>query len=327
VAFVLGGRLTGGMLRARGREILAVSLAVVGATITVVAGGLMLLGVAAPLALLLAAVATATDPAATQDVVRQTGASGPFTDRLLGVVAIDDAWGLIAFGLILIAAASLDGAPPADAALDAAQEFGGALAVGVVVGLPAAALTGRLRPGEPMQLEALGIVFLCAGLALWVGASFLLAGMLAGALVANLARHHDRPFHEIENLEWPFLVLFFLLAGASLDLAALEHVGLIGAAYIVLRLAARLAGGVLGARLAAMPRAEGAWSGAALTPQAGIAVGMALVAAHRFPDFGDALVTIAVATTVVFELIGPLLTRLALSRTGALPGGEAEVRD
>lgn len=323
VAFVLGGRLTGRALGAQGREIVIVSLAVVTASVLGVTAAMLAIGLPAALALIFGAVATATDPAATQDVVRQAGARGRFADRLLGIVAVDDGWGLIAFGLALLGAGALAGGDGWSVAGLAARELGGAVLVGALVGLPAAALTGRLRPGEPMRLEALGVVFLCAGLALWIEASFLLAGMLAGALVANLARHHERPFHEIEHMEWPFLVLFFLLAGASVDLSRLAQLGPVGLAYLLGRLAGRMAGGLAGARLAGMRGGEGAWTGAALTPQAGVAVGMALVAADRFPAWGETILTVTVASTAAFEILGPLLTRLALVRAGR-GTGEAE---
>ena len=73
-------------------------------------------------------------------------------------------------------------------------------------------LTGRIKPGEPTLIEAVGLVFLCAGLALYFGFSFLLTGMVCGAIIVNLARHHERPFFEIERIEWPFMLLFFVMA-------------------------------------------------------------------------------------------------------------------
>lgn len=186
--------------------------------------------------------------------------------------------------------------------------------IGLAVGLPAAFLTGRLDPGEPMQAEALGVVFLCAGLAIWMEVSFLLAGMTAGALVANLAKHHTRPFHEIEHIEWPFMVLFFVLAGASLNLLSIKEVGLIGVAYLILRFLARLLGGWTGGTLANTPSLHRRWIGLALVPQAGVALGMALVAAHHFPALAKPLMAVTIGTTIIFELFGPILTQMALHR-------------
>jgi Kef-type K+ transport system membrane component KefB len=316
VAFLLGGRLTLSALRSHGKTILAVSLAVVILTASLVGIGLMAIGTPVILALLLAGIATATAPAATQDVVRQARAKGPFTDTLLGIVAVDDAWGLIVFSLLLVLAGAIAGGGVFAILAHCLWELGGALAVGAAVGLPAAFLTGRLKPGEPIQAEALGLVFLCAGLAIWLGVSFLLAGMVAGAIVANLAKHHRRPFHEIEHIEWPFMVFFFVLAGASLDLDRFEVIWGISIAYIVLRTLARVLGGWLGGLLAGASVLHRRWIGLALIPQAGVALGMALVASNHFPDLGETLLAITIGTAIIFEVFGPILTLLALRKVG-----------
>jgi Kef-type K+ transport system membrane component KefB len=182
--------------------------------------------------------------------------------------------------------------------------------------LPAAFLTGRLEPGEPMQAEALVLVFLCAGLAIWLDVSFLLAGMVAGAIVVNLAKHHSRPFHEIERIEWPFIVFFFVLAGASLRLDSLYDIGLIGLAYLVLRTLARVLGGWIGGIAVDAPILHRRWIGLALIPQAGVALGMALVAANHFPQLGETLLAVTVGTTIVFEVAGPYFTQRALQKVG-----------
>ncbi len=291
-------------------------MVVVGMTIVVVAGGLALLGVPVLLSLLLAGIATATDPAATQDVVRQTGASGPFTDTLLGIVAIDDAWGLIVFSLLLIVVDAAIGNGGMTILLRGLWEVGGAVLVGAAIGLPASYLTGRLQEGEPIQAEALGVVFLCAGIAIWLGVSFLLAGIVAGSIVVNLAPHHTRAFHEIEHVEWPFMVLFFILAGATLRLDGLWQIGLIGIAFIGLRGVARVAGGLLGATIVDGTPVTRHWIGVALMPQAGVALGMALIGGNHLPEMKETLLTVAIGSTVVFELLGPLMTQMALRRAG-----------
>ncbi|WP_397543699.1 cation:proton antiporter domain-containing protein [Roseovarius salis] len=316
VAFILGSALTRENLRKHGRAILSVSAMIVLATVGLVALGLWLIGVPAPAALLLGAIATATDPAATQDAIRQSGHEGPFADLIRGIVAIDDAWGLLTFSLVAVAAHGMNGGLELAHLARAGWEIGGALVLGGAIGLPASYLTGRLTPGEPLLTEALGIVFLTAGLAIWAEVSFLLAGMASGVVVANLARHHDRAFHEVEYIQWPFLLLFFILAGASLDTGQLAGAGLVGLVYIILRIGARCAGGWLGGRMAATPQAHRRWYGIALMPQAGVAVGMALVASQAFPEHAGLLLTVTVGTTIIFELLGPAGTLLAVRKAG-----------
>lgn len=316
VAFLLGSRFTRTRLRDQAKAILVISLTAVLVTAAIVGIGLVLVGAPLILALLLGGIATATAPAATQDIVKQTRSQGPFTDTLLGVVAIDDAWGLILFSMLLITAKAVLGDGGTDILTQSLWELGGAVAVGTAVGLPAAFLTGRLHPGEPIQAEAIGVVFLCAGLALWLEVSFLLSGMIAGAIIVNLARHHTRTFHEIERIEWPFMVLFFVLAGASLELSALKNIGILGVAYVGLRVAGRIAGGWAGGAVSGVPQSHRRWIGFALLPQAGVALGMALVAVIHFPELGKTLLAVTIGSTIVFELFGPLFTQAALRKTG-----------
>jgi Kef-type K+ transport system membrane component KefB len=177
-------------------------------------------------------------------------------------------------------------------------------------------VTGRIRPGEPSLVEALGVVFLCGGIAIWLKVSFLLASMVLGCVVANLARHHIRPFHAIEGIEWPFMILFFVLAGASLQFETLFQIGLVGSAYIILRIIGRLLGGWIGGAITHAKPLMRRWMGIALMPQAGVALGMALVTIEHRPDLGEIILPVVIASTVLFELIGPVLTRIGLSHVG-----------
>jgi Kef-type K+ transport system membrane component KefB len=112
------------------------------------------------------------------------------------------------------------------------------------------------------------------------------------------------------------MLLFFILAGASLDLQALYEAGVLGLAYVALRLVARIVGGWFGAALCGAPPGLRPWYGLSMTPQAGVAVGMALVAAQTFPDYGPLIQSLVIGTTVVFEIMGPALTMLAVRRAG-----------
>lgn len=314
VAFLLGGTLNPSTLKAHGREIMIISLTLVAVSVAVVSAGLWLIGLPVAIAVLLGGLSAATDPAATHDVITQTGARGRFAGNLLGIVAIDDAWGLLAFSGALTIAGMLMDQDAMVAMLHGAREVGGAIALGLAIGLPAAFLTGRIKPGEPTLIEALGLVFLCSGLALYFGFSFLLTGMVCGATIVNLARHHERPFNEIERIEWPFMLLFFVMAGASLETANLAGIAYMCAAYCVLRALARLLGGWIGGRLAGLPPTESRLTGLGLMPQAGVAIGMALVASERFPTMAEDLLAVAVASTIAFEIIGPFLTQIALHK-------------
>jgi len=317
IGFLLGEKFTLSSLREHGKLVLWLSVAEVVVTALVVLIGLLLIGVQMDIALLLAGISTATDPAATTDVVHETKADGLFTRTMLGIVAVDDAWGLIVFSLMLTAAQAFSGQGDSiTPLLTGAWELGGALLVGIALGIPMAYLTGRIRPGEPTLVEALGVVFLCGGIAIWLEVSFLLASMVLGCVVANLARHHTRPFHAIEGIEWPFMILFFVLAGASLHTETLFQIGFVGSAYIILRIIGRLLGAWTGGAISHAEPLMRRWMGMALMPQAGVALGMALVAMQRRPDLGEIILPIVIASTVLFELIGPVLTRGVLIHVG-----------
>lgn len=313
VAFLLGSELELRRLRNTGPLILVISLFVIVGGGALVGAGLLLLGFPLVVAVSLAAISVATDPAAVSESVRDSGNSGLVPRVLLGIVAIDDAWGIIVFGLSMSVLGWVLGSDGQLALLHAMWEMGGAILIGAAVGLPAAWLTGRLKRGEPTLVEAIAIILLLAGLSSLLGVSALLASMIAGCLVANLAYHHTRSFREIEHIEWPFLVFFFVLSGASVDLYKVDDAILLTLAYILLRLIGRVLGGYLAIKFSPARReALPGNIGLALTPQAGVALGMALLAAERFPEFRDSILPVVVASTIVFELVGPVLVKRVL---------------
>ncbi|MDX1599524.1 MAG: cation:proton antiporter, partial [Marinobacter sp.] len=233
VGFLLGERMYVKDLK-DGREALIVSLVVTLVTAAFVAGAVWLATSNLPASLLLGAVATATAPAATLDVLREAGANGPLTRLIYQVVAIDDAWGVILFSVCLVSAELLmgNGGTGLGSLGIGIVEVGGSLVLGTLLGLPMAWLTGRIRPGEPMLLESAGFVFVAAGIAGMLGLSYLLTCMTLGVVVANQARHHVRPFRSIDGISEPFLALFFFMAGYQLEWSMLPALGALGVAYV-----------------------------------------------------------------------------------------------
>jgi len=320
IGFLLGEKFTVERMRRYGKQVVWISVGASVGTSIVVTIGLLVFGIPLPLSLLLGGISAATAPAATVDVVTEMKINNAFSDKLLEVVALDDAWGLIVFSLCVSLALISEGDGGAtNLLLDAGIEIGGAIALGIGLGSLAAFLSGRIEKGQPTLIEALGIVFICGGLALWLDVSFLIAAMTLGAVVANLAKHHERAFHEIEGIEGPFLILFFILAGASLDLTSLRQAGIVVAVYIVSRLVGKVSGAWMGGRLGGSDQTTRRWIGLAMTPQAGVALGMVLIASDRFPDYRESLLPVVVTSTVFFELAGPLCTRLAIRKNGNSP--------
>ena len=316
VGFLIGGKLSRETLDDEIARIFYISGTTVVVTFSLVAVGLYLFGVQIEVALLLGCIATATAPAATVDVIAELESESPFANLLAAIVAIDDALGLIVFSIVIAVLAAVTGNGTSISPIqEVIHEVGGAMVLGVLLGLPAAYLTGRLRPGQPMLVEALALVFLCGGLAFWLEVSHLIAAITMGMMIANLAKHHDYPFHAIEGVEWVFLIIFFTLAGAALSLESIGEIGILGIIYILSRILGKFLGGHLGAKFGRTDPLTQRWIGAAMLPQAGIAVGMALAASTVFPEYRQVLLPVVISTTVFFELIGPIFTRLALNRT------------
>ena len=166
-------------------------------------------------------------------------------------------------------------------------------------------MQGR-EPGDPLpRVEELGL-------------SYLLTAVSMGAVVSNVATEHQHTFREIENVEWPFLALFFVLSGASLEPDGLVGSLYVVAAYVGLRVLARVIAGALGTKLSNMP-GDTRVLGLALLPQAGVALGLVLVVAERVPDVGVQALPVVLLGTVVFEVCGPLVTRGVLRRLGEVP--------
>ncbi len=323
VGFLLGSHFTFDSIREHGRSVMLFSIAIVAASVLVMIGGLVLLGATLEVALLLAGIATATDPAAIVDVIKETRAKGRFSDTLLGIVAIDDALGLIAFSILLAIAHSLNGATGWEHLLISIWEIGGALLLGGGMGylmvriFTLTYLEQCPEHKEMVLMETLGFVLLCGGLAIYLKVSFLLSAMMMGTVVVNMIpRSCLEIFHAIEGISWPFLTLFFIFAGASLQPDSLPQIGLIGFGYVLFRMLGRFVGGWIGGTAARSDPGMRRWMGTALLPQAGIALGMALVAAQNFPHLSEIILPIVIGSTVLFQLIGPLLTRKALIQVG-----------
>jgi Kef-type K+ transport system membrane component KefB len=318
IGFLLGHQLSIPALRKCGAQVISISLCKVFGAWLFVAATLLLAGLDPVMALLLAGIAPATAPAATYDIVHESGATGEFVDTLLSVVAVDDIWGLLIFVLMLTVAGIISGEAVAGAGIVASLvDLGGSILLGVALGAPMAYLTGRIRRGEPMLAEALGFVLLGAGIAEWFGLLPILTAIVMGIMVASLASHHERPFHAIEGIEWPFMVLFFVLAGASLEVDALLLAGSATILYVLARFGGIYVGTRLGSRYARAHHAIATWLGLALLPQAGVAIGMALLAVQRFPETASVVLPVVVASTVILETIGPVFTRLALRSASA----------
>jgi Kef-type K+ transport system membrane component KefB len=270
-------------------------------------------------ALVLGAAASATAPAATVLVIREYRSSGILTELLLKVVAIDDAWCLI-LGAMAIAVANALRSDVFDLASIFAGigEIFGALILGAGLGYLFSWLRRFVKTSEEFLVYIFGFILLNVGLSITLHLSVLLSAMMMGLIAINVARENYKFFEALRTVDAPLYLVFFMLAGAHLDFGILVKMGIVGILYILFRLIGKIYGAKLGARISHAPKLVERWIGLALAPQAGVALGIGLVAKTTFPEYGDYIFTIIAATTVIFELIGPLLTKISLQKAGEI---------
>ncbi len=273
-----------------------------------------------PVAFVLGAIATATAPAATLLVVHQYKAKGPVTDTLLPVVAIDDAIGLIIFSIsIAVSQALTKGtAMSFTVFLEPLKEILLSLAVGTALGFVVAGGVKIFRS----RANRLTIIILCifTGVALsklWDLSSLLLC-MMIGAIYCNFDIHTEPVMDSYDRWAHPLYVLFFVISGAQLNVRILASVGLVGIVYIVARSLGKYGGAALGATLAKSEPNVKKYLGLTLLPQAGVAIGMAQEVVKDLPEYSAIITTVVLSATLVYELIGPLVTKTALTKAGEI---------
>jgi len=286
-----------------------------------VTAGLLIAGNDLPFSLVLGSIAAATAPAATIMVIRQYRAKGPVTETLLSVVAIDDAVALILFGVAVAAAGAIGN--PGGTGLGAALlrpliEIGGALVAGFLLGLVfLLPLRFFKKDGNRLAL-IIGFVFAGAGIASICGFSALLLCMSMGAAIANFSDQTPHISRLTEGLTPPIFILFFVASGAELQLAILPAIGVAGVIYVVLRVLGKMFGSALGAAVCRADANIRKYLGPALIPQAGVAIGLSLLATTVVPAYGATIRAIILCGTLIYEIIGPAVSKFSLVRAGEI---------
>ena len=317
IAFSIGDEFKLSTLKQIGSQAMIITLFEALGAIVLVDCITVALGFPPAMCITLGALAASTAPAATLMVVRQYKADGPLTRMLLPVVAADDAIGLIAYSIsinVAIALAQHESLNIVSTFLIPLVQIAVALLSGALIGL-AAALSHRFFRSHTNRMSiAIAGVFACTALADQFGLSSLLMCMAMGAVYVNLRDDAERVLGCVDDWTYPLFMLFFVISGASLDLGSLPKVGLLGLVYIVTRFGGKWVGSYLGSTLTHQPDVIRQNIGFALMPQAGVAIGMATLAAAQLPGYGTQVQTVILAGTLVYELIGPLSAKFALSR-------------
>ncbi|MBO5943708.1 MAG: cation:proton antiporter [Clostridia bacterium] len=321
IAFSIGGEFKFSALKQLGAKIFVITLLEAVGASALVSTVLILTGFNPQLALVLGAIASATAPAATLMVVRQYKARGPVTSTLLPVVAIDDAVCLMLFSILSSVAKALGAKGEFsfyETIVKPLIEIAGSLIVGFAVGFVLAIATKVFLSRANRMSLVVTAVFLGVGLSELLGFSSLLFCMAIGAALANFSKVTDAVMEGTDRWTPPVFMLFFVISGAHFNFEVLKSVGIAGILYLVFRSAGKYFGAMLGCVFTKAEKNVRKYLGITLLPQAGVAIGMAQLSLTVVPDYGEQIRAVILCATLVYELVGPLLTKIVLTKAGEI---------
>lgn len=288
-------------------------------------------------AITLGAISTATAPAATLMVVRQYKASGPLTDLLLPVVALDDAVGLVAFAISFGIARTLSSGVVdfVSILVDPLIEIAASLLLGAVSGWLLAQLEKLFHSNTNRLNLTIAFVFLMVALSMikfsigpvHVGFSSLLVCMMLGTVFCNLCPLSADLMEKADRWTSPLFALFFVVSGAELELHVFTEAAIvgIGVVYILFRSLGKYYGSLISTRLTHCAPPVCKYLGITLLPQAGVALGMCITARQLGPE-GDLIRNITLFAVLIYELVGPVLTKQALTKAGDIKPMPDEIK-
>ncbi|MHC4247708.1 MAG: cation:proton antiporter domain-containing protein [Planctomycetota bacterium] len=329
IGFEIGGSIKIDLFRKHGRQLVAILLGQ-GLCAAILVGGLtfgiaLLAGVdlmtAAVTGLILGAIASATAPAATVHVLHEYRARGVLTTMTLAVIALDDALAVALFAVASSVAAAIlgKGMTFSEIAIGPLREIGLAAAIGGVFGVTLGGFLRKVTEKETELVIVVGTVLLAIGASLWLHADPIITAMVLGFTLANIApAPAAEAFGLVNRFATPVFVLFFVMAGSRLELKGIQGwMWLVAGAYVLGRVGGKVLGAMAGASLSGAARILRRNLGLCLASQAGVAVGLAILAGMRLgEDVGDTVVAVVTTTVVVFEIAGPLLVKYAVVRSG-----------
>lgn len=345
IAFSIGNEFRLSQLKKIGKQATIIGIFQAVFTTLLVDAVLILLHFAMPdklpleVALILGAIASATAPAATLMVVKQYKAKGPVTDILLPVVALDDAVGLVVFAISFgIAKAVGSGAiDPVSILVEPLLEVILSLGLGAIMGLLFHFCEQFFHSRSKRLSVSIAFVFLTIALSMLkfeiggvhIAFSSLLVCMMLGTIFCNICDFSEELMDRVDRWTAPLFILFFVLSGAELELSVFTDwlIILIGVAYIISRSAGKYTGAFLSAKMTKCDDNIVKYLGITLLPQAGVALGMAMKAQELGSELGLLISNITLFAVLVYELVGPMLTKIALLKAGDInPEGAVSAR-
>ncbi|HZJ83050.1 MAG TPA: cation:proton antiporter [Clostridia bacterium] len=326
IAFSIGSEFLYKDMKKLGKNIIKITLSqVFGAVLMVFIVTFFIFKQSFVFSIVIASMSAATAPAATVMVIRQFKADGPLTRTILPVVALDDAFGIVLFSLaISVAKLSLGEADFSFLKMigQPMWEIIGSLLLGLIIGFILTLVAKKAKDQEELLSVVLASIVLGTGLSNVLGMSPLLTCMMLGATLVNLKPNSQRVFSVVNNFIPPVYLLFFTLAGASLDLGVLSKVGFLGVGYILARAGGKILGSYLGAKAVNAHESVTKYLGFALLPQGGISIGLSMVVMKELPQFSSAIITVILFSVLVYEATGPIFAKIAIQKAEEVNGLE-----
>ncbi len=325
IAFTVGLSFKRSYFKRVGMTPVVIALLEALVAVFLVQGTLIAAGFDAAFSIVLGAIAAATAPAATIMVIKQYGAKGPVTDTLMAVVAIDDAVALVAFGFAVSIAGVISGNGGGNIFLSILQplwQVGLSLLIGAVMGVLFKIPLRFFKKSGNRLIIIIGFVFMTSALATLCGVSELLACMALGSVFCNISTESDSINDLCDFMTPPLFELFFVVSGAGLDVSVLPQIGVMGAIYVVVRCIGKYLGAFIGAKLMKAPETVAKYIGPTLIPQAGVAIGLTIVAQTVVPHYAAQIRAVILCGTLIYELIGPAITKITLKKAGEIQSSE-----
>lgn len=324
ILFAIGSVFEFRLLKNYGQRVLKLTAIESVAAMVLVTIGMFALGQQWEVALLLGAISIATAPASTLMVIRECRGRGPLSEALLGIIAINNILCIIAFSLVSATIDLAGGWQGLNNLLPSLYyslypllwQMIGSVALGFLVGLMLAGWATQVHEGGEMLILLAGSLLLCVGVARILDLSPLVASLAVGATMVNLSQRSRRLFDALSGTDPPFYAIFFVIAGADLDVARIPEMGLVGVVYLLARVVGKFFGATLAARWLKMDEQVQRYLGFALMAQAGLAVGLILTTNRRFPEFAEVISTVVLSAVAVYEVFGPVSARFAIVSAG-----------
>lgn len=339
IGFLVGGELSASIFKKYGKQFTAILIGegIAAFTLVGVVSTLILYAVchdwitSIAAGVVFGAIASATDPASTIDVLWEYRSAGVLTTAIIAIVALDDALAMTLYGLGTSVATILvqgGGESIVKTLMHTFIELGGAIVLGVVCGFALDYMMKYLPQNEKRMGMSIGVLLVCIGLAVAFNMDLILATMAVGIVLINRAPNRSKKlFETVRSFSTPIYIVFFVLVGARLSLSNMPiWVWGLVAAYVLMRSIGKWAGSYWGARLSKAEKPVRNYLGMAIFAQGGVAVGLSIVASHNLQhieildglSLGDMIIFTVTATTLCVQLIGPAFAKLAISKAGEI---------